>query len=104
MHTTTATTASAALTSRAAPRRVSAFHAAATATASDAAAATIVKGSLTSNSTSTRPAPTIVIQDPIAAIRREVVGFGSGGRSTDIWPRTVTAPSEGTERAPVVSR
>ena len=73
-----------ALTSRAVRRRVSAFHAAATATASDAAAATIVHGSLSSNSTSTTPAPMMVTYDAIAAIRRDVVGFGSERGSTVI--------------------
>ena len=85
------------------PRRVSAFHAAATATASEAAAPTIVKGSLSSNNTSTRPAPTIVIQDAMAAIRRDVVGSAAGaGRQHLATHRN--APSDGTERAPLVNR
>ena len=68
MHATTATTATAALTSRAVLRRVSVFHAAATATASNAAAASMVNGSLSSNNTSASPAPMIVTYDATAAI------------------------------------
>ena len=89
MHATTATTATAALTSHAVLRRVSAFHAAATATASNAAAASMVNGSLSSNSTSASPAPMIVTYDATAAIRRDGFGSGSGSESTVMLSRTV---------------